>query len=115
MGPLDALWHALNFVAPALGVAAIAAAAAKLLWRRDLAGVGWLRLASWGTLAGVACLIGGLVAFGRDGGEAQMIPSAGLQLTVDEGSVVRDGAMATYGALALAIALALWWAGFVRR
>ena len=91
MGPLDALWHALNVGAPALGVAAIAAAAAKLLWRRDLAGVGWLRLASWGTLAGVACLIGGLVAFGR------------------------DGAMATYGALALAIALALWWAGFVRR
>jgi hypothetical protein len=91
MGPLDALWHALNFLAPALGVAAIAAAVAKLVWRHDLAGVGWLRLAQWGTLAGVVALVGGLVAFGR------------------------DGAMVTYGALAAAIALALWWTGFVRR
>ncbi len=91
MGPFDALWHALNFLAPALGVAAIAAAVAKLLWRRDLAGVAWLRLTLWGTLGGAAALVGGLVVFGR------------------------DGAMASYGALALAIALALWWAGFARR
>jgi mevalonate pyrophosphate decarboxylase len=91
MGPLDAFWHALNFFAPAAGVAALAAAIAKLLWRRDLAGVAWHRLALWGTLAGAAALVGGLVAFGR------------------------DGKMASYVALVAATALALWGAGFLRR
>jgi hypothetical protein len=91
MGPLDAIWHALNFFAPALGVAVLAAAAAKLLWRRELAGVAWHRLAMWGTLAGAVVLVGGLVAFGR------------------------DGKIATYGALVVVTALALWWAGFLRR
>jgi hypothetical protein len=91
MGPLDAFWHGLNFLAPAVGVAILAAAAAKLLWRRELAAVRWHRLALWGTLAGATVLVGGLVAFGR------------------------DGKMATYGALVVATALALWWAGFLRR
>jgi hypothetical protein len=91
MGPLDAIWHALNFFAPALGVAVLAAAAAKLLWRRELAGVAWHRLALWGALAGAVVLVGGLVAFGR------------------------DGKIATYGALVVVTALALWWAGFLRR
>ena len=91
MGPLDAFWHALNFFAPALGMAVLAASAAKLLWRRDLAGVGWLRLALWAALAGMTVLIGGLVVFGR------------------------DGKMVTYAALVVTTALALWIAGFVRR
>lgn len=91
MGPLDALWHVLNFFAPALGVAALGALAAKLLWRRDLAGVRWRRLALWATFAGMTALVGGLLAFGR------------------------DGKMATYCALVVAAAIALWWAGFVRR
>jgi hypothetical protein len=91
MGPLDAIWHALNFLAPALGLAALAASMAKLLWRRELAGVPWHRLAIWGAVAGMAALIGGLVVFGR------------------------DGKMATYAALVVATALALWVAGFVRR
>jgi hypothetical protein len=91
MGPLDALWHGLNFFAPALGMAVLAASAAKLLWRHDLAGVSWLRLALWATLTGMVVLVGGLVAFGR------------------------DGKMVTYGALVVATAAALWVAGFVRR
>ncbi len=91
MGPLDAIWHALNFFAPALGMAVLAASAAKLLWRRDLAGVSWLRLALWAALAGMVVLIGGLIVFGR------------------------DGKMATYVALIVATTLALWVAGFVRR
>jgi len=91
MGPLDAIWHVLNFFAPALGMAVLAASAAKLLWRRDLAAVSWQRLVSWGVLAGMAALIGGLALFGR------------------------DGKMATYGALAVATAIAQWVAGFVRR
>jgi hypothetical protein len=91
MGPLDALWHALNFFAPALGMAVLAASAAKLLWRQELAAVRWHRLALWGALVGSAVLIGGLVAFGR------------------------DGKMITYGALVVATAVALWVTGFVRR
>jgi len=91
MSPLDALWHALNFLAPALGTAVLAASASKLLWRHDLAAVRWHRLALWAALAGIVALVGGLIAFGR------------------------DGKMATYGALVLATAIALWWAGFARR
>ena len=91
MGPLDTVWHVLNFFAPALGLAVVAASAAKLLWRRDLAGVAWLRLALWAALAGMVVLIGGLVVFGR------------------------DGKMATYAALVVATAVALWIAGFLRR
>lgn len=91
MGPLDALWHLLNFFAPALGMALCAASMAKLLWRHELAGTGLMRLWAWGAGAGVLTLIAGLVVFGR------------------------DGKMATYGALVVATALALWWAGFMRR
>jgi hypothetical protein len=91
MGPLDAIWHALNFFAPALGLAVLAASMAKLLWRHELAGVRWFWLALWTALAGMAVLVGGLVVFGR------------------------DGKMATYAALVVATALALWAAGFVRR
>lgn len=91
MGPLDALWHLLNFFAPALGVALLTTALAKLVWRRDLAQVRWQRLLAWSTGAGALALVGGLVAFGR------------------------DGRMATYGALVVATALALWLAAFVRR
>jgi hypothetical protein len=91
MGPLDTIWHVLNFFAPALGVAVLAASAAKLLWRHDLATVPWRRLALWSALAGMATLIGGLAVFGR------------------------DGKMVTYGALVAVTALALWVAGFARR
>jgi len=91
MGPLDALWHLLNFFAPAAGVALATAALAKLLWRRELAGVSWRSLALWGSGAGAAALIGGLVLFGR------------------------DGKMVTYAALVAATALTLWWVGFLRR
>jgi hypothetical protein len=91
MGPLDAIWHALNFFAPALGVAALAASMAKLLWRHELAGVRWFWLVLWAALTGMAVLICGLIVFGR------------------------DGKMATYAALVAATALALWVAGFVRR
>jgi len=91
MGPLDALWHLLNFVAPAIGVALISASLAKLSWRRELAAVPWRRLVLWAAAAGGLVLMGGLVLFGR------------------------DGKMATYGALVVASAAALWWVGFARR
>jgi len=91
MGVLDSVWHLLNFVAPAIGVALLAASLAKLAWRRELAAVSWRRLALSAALAGVLVLVGGLLLFGR------------------------DGRMATYAALVVATALALWWVGFVRR
>ena len=91
MGPLDALWHLLNFFAPAAGVALTTTLLAKLLWRRELSSSSWPRLLAWAVAAGALALIAGLVVFGR------------------------DGRMATYGALVAATALALWWAGFVRR
>jgi hypothetical protein len=91
MGPLDALWHLANFFSPAFGVALITTALAKLVWRRELAAAGWGRLLTWSCGAAALASIGGLVAFGR------------------------DGRMATYGALVVATALALWWAAFARR
>jgi hypothetical protein len=91
MGPLDALWHLLNFLAPALGVALLTTALAKLVWRRELAQASWRRLLGWSAGAGALALFGGMVLFGR------------------------DGRMATYGALVVATALALWLAAFVRR
>ena len=87
MGPVDAAWHLLNFFFPAVGVGCLGAAVVKVLWRRDLAGVPWRRLASWGSVAGALALVAGLVLFGR------------------------DGRMATYGLLVLVTALALWAAG----
>ena len=87
MGPLDAIWHVLNFFLPALGVGSLGAVAVKLLWRQDLARVGWHRLAAWGVAAGAGALVAGLLIFGR------------------------DGRMATYGLLVLATALAFWGAG----
>jgi hypothetical protein len=91
MGPLDAIWHLLNLIAPGLGLGAIAAGLAKLLWRRELAPVPWRRLAGWAAAASIAALLAGLVLTGR------------------------DGRMGTYGAMVLACAGALWWAGFRRR
>ncbi|MFO1219116.1 MAG: hypothetical protein U1E89_12140 [Burkholderiaceae bacterium] len=91
MSPLQQFWHLANFVAPAFFTAAVAAAIAKLLWRRELAGASWVALVIWATLAGELAMIGGWVVAGR------------------------DGAMSTYAALVVAVALALWLAGFVAR
>jgi hypothetical protein len=90
MGPLDGLWHLLNFVAPAVGVSLIATALAKLLWRRDLKAVPFQMLFTWAAGAGVAVLVAGLVLFER------------------------DGKMATYGAMVLSTAGVLWWKGLRR-
>ena len=88
MGPLDALAHIVNFFMPALLLGLMAAAGAKLLWRRELAAVRWKRLAIG------ACAVCAVVSL------------AGLVLTG------RDGRMATYGAMVLGCALTLWWLGF---
>ena len=90
MGPLDALWHLLNLFGPAVGMALIAPSLAKFLWRRELRPVPWRALAGWVASAGAVVQLAGLVLWGR------------------------DGRMATYAALVLATAGALWWRGFHR-
>ena len=90
MGPLDAFWHLLNLLAPAVGVALVSASLAKLIWRRDLAQVPWLRMVSWTAIIGTLTLVAGLVLFGQ------------------------DGKRATNAGLVIASALTLWWTGFVR-
>ncbi|MCU0969059.1 MAG: hypothetical protein MUF03_09610 [Rubrivivax sp.] len=91
MGPIDALVHLVNLFVPALALAALAAALAKALWRRELAGVRWLALAWPAAVSGAVVALTGLVVTGR------------------------DGRMATYAAMVAACALTLWWRGFLRR
>ncbi|WP_295638900.1 hypothetical protein [uncultured Methylibium sp.] len=91
MTALDALIHLLNFALPALLLGSIAALLAKLVWLRALGGVSVLRLAGWASGAALLALVGGLILTGR------------------------DGAMATYGAMVVACAAALGWAGWGRR
>lgn len=91
MGWVAAFWHVVNFLSPALGTGAIAAALVKLLWRRELKAVRWLRLATWAGAAGAVVLTAGFAILGR------------------------DGAMGTYAAMVVACAAALWWAGFGAR
>ncbi len=88
MSAFDALNHLFNFFLPALVVGPLSAAFAKGLWRSELRAVRWRRLASWATAASALALLGGLATFGR------------------------DGMMATYGAMVVAAALALLWAGW---
>ena len=88
MGASQVFWHLLNFFAPAVGVGWLAAMFAKLLWRRELHSVSWGRLGLWGSAACAVVLISGLCVFGR------------------------DGTMATYAAMVLACAVALWVVGF---
>ncbi len=88
MGPLDAFWHLSNLFLVPLALGALAAALAKLLWRRELAAVSWHRLA--GPACGVcaAVVLAGLLLFGS------------------------DGRIATYAAMVAACAITLWWRGF---
>ena len=88
MGPLDALMHLGNLFLPGVALGVLAAALAKLLWRRELAPVGFRHLALPAALTGAAVTLAGLVVFGR------------------------DGRMATYAGMVLACALTLWWRGF---
>lgn len=85
MGPIDAVWHLLNFFAPALGLGLIAASLVKLAWWRSLREHPWWSLAVAAVLASMVPLVAGLVLLGR------------------------DGKMATYAAMVACCAVALWW------
>ena len=91
MGFIGALLHLLNLFAPAIGVAAIGAGLVKLFWRSELRSVPWSRLVGVAACAQCLVILLGLIVFGR------------------------DGKMATYGAMVLGGATALWWSAFVAR
>jgi hypothetical protein len=88
LGPLDLAWHLLDFFAPAVGLSAIAAALAKLVWHAELRPVAWTRLFGVAAAACTVALVGGLVLLGS------------------------DGRIATYAAMVVATALGLWSVGF---
>lgn len=91
MDILGAIWHLLNFGAPAVFIGLFASLAAKVLWRRHLAGTSVLRLWTWSAGLALAAAVACLVVFGR------------------------DGKIAGYSAMVLANAAGLWWAGFGAR
>lgn len=91
MGPLDAVWHLLNFFGPAVGVGCIGALIAKLVWRGELRNKGLLRLAAWSTGGAALGLVAALVVFGR------------------------DGRMGGYAVVLAGGAMGLWWAAFGSR
>ena len=91
MGPLDAINHLLNLFLPAFALAMVAAAAAKLIWRKELRATPWLRLATAAGVANAVVVLVALVGFGA------------------------DGKMAMYAGMVLASALTLWWLGFRTR
>jgi hypothetical protein len=87
MGPIDALWHVLNFFAPALSTGILSVLLAKWLWRRELQAVSWWRLGAWASTGSCLALVAGLAVFGR------------------------DGKMATYATVVVACASTVWWVG----
>jgi hypothetical protein len=89
MDALQQLWHLLNLLVPPVAWAALHAALCKLIWRRQLAAVGWLRLTAWCALA------------------AEVAQLAGLWWTG------RDGSTWTYGAMLVGLAATTWLVGFM--
>ena len=88
---LDILLHIANLFTPALALGAIAAALAKLAWRREMARRPWWMLATATAATSALITLAGLAFFGR------------------------DGRMATYVAMVLGASATLWWLGFGRR
>ena len=86
MGPLDFTWHLLNLFGISLLFGGIAASGARWIWRRRLGGCSWHRLAGLACGTAAAVTVAGLVVFGR------------------------DGRMATYAVMVLAVAAVLGWA-----
>ena len=81
---VDAGWHLLNFLAPAACLGALSAAAAKLVWARELRDRSWVHLLCWAAVPALLAALVGLVLTGR------------------------DGRMVTYGGMVAAAAIGLW-------
>lgn len=85
MDAITALWHVLGFLATPVLAGGLAGLAARLIWRRHLAGSRWFRSLAWPIGAAVAAQAAGLIVFGQ------------------------DGRTATYAGVVVAIAAALAW------
>jgi hypothetical protein len=90
MGFFEAFGHVFNLLFMPLALGAVAAGLAKLVWRQRLLAQRWWALA---VAAGAVCAL---------------VTLAGLAFWG------QDGKMATYLAMVLACACALWWQGFRR-
>jgi hypothetical protein len=90
MGFFEAFGHVFNLLFMPLALGAVAAGVAKLVWQQRLKAKPWWPLA---LASGTVCAL---------------VTLAGLALTG------QDGKMATYAAMVLACAAALWWQGFKR-
>jgi hypothetical protein len=88
MDALQQIWHGVNVLLLPFGVAAIHSALCKLFWRHALADVSWWRLSAWCGATALAAHLAGWAWTGR------------------------DGAMLTYGAMTLTLALTTWAVGF---
>lgn len=84
MGPLDLFFHVAAFAAPAFAVAALMAAAARILLPRHPDSGSWWANTAINSIVGVGVSAAGLWYFGV------------------------DGKMATYAALVVAVASAQW-------
>jgi len=80
MGPLDALYHAVNFMAPAAALAVLLVLGGRLIRSKAALALSWRAQVAINFVAGCAVLVAGLAVLGR------------------------DGKMLTYGALVLACA-----------
>lgn len=87
MGPLDVLFHLLNFIAPALFTGVMLALAARYVLRHKAAKLSLRAQVAINSVAGMAVLVAGLWYFGR------------------------DGKMATYAALVVVCAASQWLGG----
>jgi len=87
VGPIDFTRHLLSFLAPALVVAVLVAFAARIVLPPAARPRSWALAVGVNALAGTLVLAGGLWFFGR------------------------DGKMATYAALVVAVATVQWLGG----
>ena len=85
MGPLDALYHAVNFMAPAAALAGLLVLGGRLIRSKGALALSWRAQVAINFVVGCAVLAAGLVVWGR------------------------DGKMLTYGALVLACATGQWF------
>ncbi len=85
MGPIDLLFHLLNFVAPAAAVSVLLSLTSRFWVGREVASLDFLRRCVINFIVGSLVLAAALVLLGR------------------------DGKMMAYLALVLAIASSEWW------
>lgn len=77
MGPLDAFYHAVNFMAPAAALAVLLVLGGRLIRSKEALALSWRAQAAINFVVGCAVLVAGLVVLGRDG---KMLTYAALVL-----------------------------------